>query len=754
MKKIKASIKKEFSLISILLLTISIWDLGYAQVPEWSVNSALYQYQASITAVVQVDFQPKNELENQIAFFKGDEIRGVAKPVRVSDKAYYFIQVYSNEVRDTLSVHFYDSASDNIILNELAYVFNDSNILGTIDEPQVYNFIVNYNFAPEWENLPERFQVETGQIVPVLSLSEYASDKENDALSFSVNGMNNLSASINASNELIVTYQEGFTGTEELTLAVFETGSPSQRTETSLEVSITPKDIPPTVTSTNIQVPIFIGESQKEINLDTFFESIDGNALEYSAFPIFATEQTEKPNWSVNPANFELTMNVTARVSLFDLPLSGTSTLAVFVGDELRGFADAQLIGNQQVYFLTVYANQNGEELRFKLWHDDSSTLLEAKNTLLFNALNPAGTLESPFKVSLSGVEVLIEDQNLTLLINPFLTENESISVRATEVGTENSFYVDATFTFIYISTEAPVLKKIYTGQQIEEGNTFNPVDLDTLLTNPEIQSYRFSIRPYTESDTLFIAEIDDTNLLQVSLKSNMLFGSSSYLLRVEANDNPIAADSTILVFERISTYVEPSPFALISPTNTSILNTIGFSFSWQSSELSEGLSAEYQLTIIRNSADTLHIENISDPTYTLNGSEGIQYSSNYEWYVTLFDGRTYLESTEHWFFSIGNDVSIEHETELKPIKTALLPNYPNPFNPTTTIRYQLQKASPVQIQVYDVTGKEIALLVQQTQAAGSYSLPFDARSLSSGMYFVRLVVADQQFVRKIMLIK
>ncbi len=80
--------------------------------------------------------------------------------------------------------------------------------------------------------------------------------------------------------------------------------------------------------------------------------------------------------------------------------------------------------------------------------------------------------------------------------------------------------------------------------------------------------------------------------------------------------------------------------------------------------------------------------------------------------------------------------------------------NYPNPFNPTTVISYQLPVASEVSLKVYDVLGREVATLVNARQEAGRYSVPFNAASFASGVYFYRLQAGQFVQTRKMMLVK
>ncbi len=86
--------------------------------------------------------------------------------------------------------------------------------------------------------------------------------------------------------------------------------------------------------------------------------------------------------------------------------------------------------------------------------------------------------------------------------------------------------------------------------------------------------------------------------------------------------------------------------------------------------------------------------------------------------------------------------------------------NFPNPFNPTTTIWYQLPLDSRVRIVVYDILGREVRMLVDEPKAAGYYSIQFDARGVASGTYFCRMVAeqitgkGSYAFVKKMMVLK
>ncbi|MDP2208774.1 MAG: fibronectin type III domain-containing protein [Bacteroidota bacterium] len=84
----------------------------------------------------------------------------------------------------------------------------------------------------------------------------------------------------------------------------------------------------------------------------------------------------------------------------------------------------------------------------------------------------------------------------------------------------------------------------------------------------------------------------------------------------------------------------------------------------------------------------------------------------------------------------------------------ALKQNYPNPFNPSTMITYQIPSGSFVILKVYDILGKEVAVVVDKFQETGSYSVEFDAKNLSGGIYYYKFSAGNYIEIRKMILLK
>ena len=101
-----------------------------------------------------------------------------------------------------------------------------------------------------------------------------------------------------------------------------------------------------------------------------------------------------------------------------------------------------------------------------------------------------------------------------------------------------------------------------------------------------------------------------------------------------------------------------------------------------------------------------------------------------------------------------GDPLGIEPVSNTIPEKFELSQNYPNPFNPATNIRINMPKEGYTKLTVFDVTGKEAAVLVDENLKSGEYNINFNASNLTSGVYFYRLTTDEFTNVKKMILVK
>lgn len=137
---------------------------------------------------------------------------------------------------------------------------------------------------------------------------------------------------------------------------------------------------------------------------------------------------------------------------------------------------------------------------------------------------------------------------------------------------------------------------------------------------------------------------------------------------------------------------------------------------------------------------------------------EAFRFSNpNGVWTLNFMDSAQADTGTvKRYCFTIDHSVIngfIQNGAEI-PSKYFLEQNYPNPFNPATNIKFGLPKAGNVKLVVLDILGKEVATLSDGNFNAGEYSADFDASSLSSGVYFYKLIAEDFTQTKKMLLVK
>jgi hypothetical protein len=101
-----------------------------------------------------------------------------------------------------------------------------------------------------------------------------------------------------------------------------------------------------------------------------------------------------------------------------------------------------------------------------------------------------------------------------------------------------------------------------------------------------------------------------------------------------------------------------------------------------------------------------------------------------------------------------GTYTGIKQNNYFTPVSYKLYQNYPNPFNPSTTISFNVIKQDHVSLRVYNILGEVVATLVNEVKSPGNYSVRFDARGLSSGIYFYEFNSGNFRDVKKMIILK
>jgi hypothetical protein len=110
--------------------------------------------------------------------------------------------------------------------------------------------------------------------------------------------------------------------------------------------------------------------------------------------------------------------------------------------------------------------------------------------------------------------------------------------------------------------------------------------------------------------------------------------------------------------------------------------------------------------------------------------------------------GKIYIYSMKKFI------VGVEEHKNTLPDKFLLKQNYPNPFNPSTNIKFSLPNPEHIEIEVYNIIGQRVEILLNQQTKAGNHEVEFNAQNLSSGIYFYRIEAGEFQDVKKMILIR
>lgn len=98
--------------------------------------------------------------------------------------------------------------------------------------------------------------------------------------------------------------------------------------------------------------------------------------------------------------------------------------------------------------------------------------------------------------------------------------------------------------------------------------------------------------------------------------------------------------------------------------------------------------------------------------------------------------------------------VNISVESGKNPEEYSLSQNYPNPFNSMTNVKFEMLNAGVVEIKIFDLLGREVAVMLNEYKPAGTYEVKFDASGLSSGVYFYKMRTGEYTITKKFILIK
>jgi hypothetical protein len=172
--------------------------------------------------------------------------------------------------------------------------------------------------------------------------------------------------------------------------------------------------------------------------------------------------------------------------------------------------------------------------------------------------------------------------------------------------------------------------------------------------------------------------------------------------------------------------------------------------FSWSALEGAHG----YRVQIMEESSVDWTVRSdtvVADTAFTPN--EPLPYNSTFSWRVKAGIGTGFGEWSEERSFTTAVGTSAEVDAAL-PTEFALHPPYPNPFNPSTTVGFDVPQAEYVRLTIYDALGRLVESLVSGHQSAGRHTVTWNAEEVPSGVYFVRMEAGEYETTKTLTVAK
>ena len=210
-----------------------------------------------------------------------------------------------------------------------------------------------------------------------------------------------------------------------------------------------------------------------------------------------------------------------------------------------------------------------------------------------------------------------------------------------------------------------------------------------------------------------------------------------------------VGLNGTILHTTTGGTGIEPPPPPTLAlPPNGSFVST-SLTLSWNPAPDAlwytlQVSTSPYFITY------TVNQTNLSATSFELSG---LQTEATYYWRVSVTDSTGTSGWSESWSFITEAITSVDEREEI-PNKFTLIQNYPNPFNPSTMIRYGLPQGDHVRLDLFNLLGQRVALLVDGEFEAGWHETVFENPGLASGLYIYRLRAGSNVQSRKLILLR
>ncbi|PID30271.1 MAG: hypothetical protein CR982_01250 [Candidatus Cloacimonadota bacterium] len=624
-------------------------------------------------------------------------------------------------------------------------------------------------------------------------LSSYINDLDGDELTLSVSNNSNV---ITTFVGTIATFStmENYNGTETITITVNDNQGKAIASDT-VEIVVNPVNDAPTITLPNLFT--FDEDSSLEVDLSQYIEDVDGDDLTLSvsgntnvnvAFDGLVAVFSAPLNWNgseiititvndnsskaVTSDDVEIIVNPVNDAPTISLPDSFTfdedgtlvEDLSSYIndldGDDLTLSASDN--SNVMVTFVGTVAtfsgveNYNGTETITITVNDNQGKVVASDTVeIIVNSVNDAPNITLP------NLFTFDEDSSLEVDLSQYIEDVDGDDLTLSVSGNTN---VNVAFDCLVAVFSAPLnwngseTITITVNDNSSKAVTSDTVEVVVFPVNDAPVMELPETITYNEDDILtvdfsqYIEDVDSDDLiLSVSGLVNTIVTIDQFIVTFSNVENWNGSETIMFKLHEISSKeivsgdvivnvlpVNDAPIIVsFSPINPSLFvtNSNPITFDVTAEDVDSDISYSWTLD-----GESVNDDSTFTHEFTQNG--------DYEVKVVVSDGE--LEISQTW----SVEVSLVFIDETLPKVTKLNGNYPNPFNPKTTISFDLSESGLVSLKVYNRSGQLVQTLVNEFREVGKYSVDWLGMDIPSGVYFYRLSTKNYSKTMKAVIVK
>tara|TARA_B110000008_G_scaffold142612_2_gene144267 strand:- start:1226 stop:10687 length:9462 start_codon:yes stop_codon:yes gene_type:complete len=527
--------------------------------PEWSVNPQDFEFSMSVIAeVFSRGAYPEGAGHILVAFDEDGVIRGITQGEAYIDDWRYLLTIYSNSEGDKISFRFYDSEDYlNIPIIETVTFVNNS-VIGSAATPidLIANFIdvdldsegevslarvdpdwrggeaitfkitdngtqnsysdsddavytVDGNYEPILSGIPDQSIGPNGTF-STFDVEDYLQTFDEDGIIYTVSGNSDLTVSFDGSL-VTVSHESGYIGIETLVFTATDDNTTAFSSSDSVTFSVLAADNIPQLNEIP-DLSITIGASFDTLDLTDYLTELDGDDISWSYEFLDYPSTVSAPDWQA-PTSGTYSMELVATVEALGILTEDTEHILVAVNDnnDVLGVSQAVNFQGTWVYNMDLFSSENIVDITFWFYDDNSERIIAVDKDLVFRDGTVSGEATNPIELKAGRILISLSDQGVVtidiLQTNWDLPETVRFTVADASTEDELSSFNDIS---IMIENDIPALS--ISSWQTEEGGTFQPIELEQIISDNGTSFDSLAITVQTGSQ--YSAEITNDYLI------------------------------------------------------------------------------------------------------------------------------------------------------------------------------------------------------------------------------------------------